>query len=309
MSTSDLQLSVGVKTDPVEYRFSFEWLFRLISEEGVHHAQLGTFTELYLLPDSYFADLRQMAEGYGVSITSVFSAHRELGGFMRFDHPAWEGVARRAWERLIEVGALLGVESVGSSAGAVMRDRPGDKQAGIQRYLARMKELMHIAYDQGLKAITIEPMSCLAEPPTLPEEICAMAEALRDYHRQHPGATVPVGYCVDVTHGYADREERVVWDNVQLFEAALPYLNHVHLKNTDAIFNATFGFSDAERGRGIVDVARFRDLLVERAGVLPVRHVIGYLEIGGPKTGRDYSDWKLEMALRESLRHLVSVFR
>jgi ribulose-phosphate 3-epimerase len=228
---------------------------------------------------------------------------------MRFNHAAWEQVTLRCYERLIQVGALLGAESVGSSAGAVMRDRPSDKEAGIQRYLARMKGLMHIAHDHGLKAMTIEPMSCLAEPPTLPEEIRSMAESLLDYHRQHPGSTVPVGYCVDVTHGYADRAEQVVWDSQALFEAALPYLDHVHLKNTDRIFHSTFGFAPDERARGIIDVPHFRDLLVEHAGVLPVRHVIGYLEITGPKTGRDYSDWKLERALRESLRYLVSVFR
>ena len=45
------------------------------------------------------------------------------------------------------------------------------------------------------------------------------------------------------------------------------------------------------------------------AEVIPVREIVGYLEIGGPKTGRDYSDWKLEGALRESLRYLSEVFR
>ena len=308
MSTPGLQLTLGVKTDPVEYRFSYEWLFRLLAEEGVRHVQLGTFTELYLLPDDFFVDLRRLAESTGLCITSVFSAHRELGGFMRFDHPAWEQAARRSYQRLIEVGALLGAESVGSSAGAVMRDRPSDKDAGIRRYLAHIKELMHVAHEYGLKALTIEPMSCVFEPPTLPDEIRSMADELLSYHRRHPASTVPVGYCVDVSHGYANRDERVVWDNMQLFEAALPYLDHVHLKNTDSIFNSTFGFAPEERERGIVDIPRVRDLLLQRADDLPVRQVIGYFEIAGPKTGRDYSDWKLEIALRESLRYLRAVF-
>ena len=113
---------------------------------------------------------------------------------------------------------------------------------------------------------------------------------------------------MDVSHGYADRDGQVVWDNMQLFEATLPYLDHVHLKNTDSIFNATFGFSEAERARGIVDIGRVREVLLANAAVIPVREVVGYLEIGGPKTGRDYSDWKLEGALRESLRYLAGVF-
>ena len=308
MSTPDLQLSVGIKTDPIETRYSYEWLFSLLSEEGIRHVQIGTFFELYHLPDEFFIDLRRLAESYGLSLTSVFSAHRELGGFFRFDHPAWEGVARRAWERLIEVGALLGAESVGSSAGAVMRDQPGTKDAGIRRYLGHMKELMHVAHEHGLKALTIEPMSCQAEPPTLPEEVRSMAEDLLAYHRQHPDSTTGVGYCVDVSHGYADRDGQVVWDNMQLFEATLPYLDHIHLKNTDTIFNSTFGFSEAERARGIIDVRRVREVIMAHAEVIPVRKIVGYLEIGGPKTGRDYSDWKLEGALRESLRYLSGVF-
>ena len=38
-----LVLHLGVKTDPVEYRYSYEWLFRLMAEEGVHHANLVPF--------------------------------------------------------------------------------------------------------------------------------------------------------------------------------------------------------------------------------------------------------------------------
>lgn len=303
-----LELHVGVKTDPIEYRFSYEWLFRLMAEEGVEHAQLGSFTEMYFLSDDFFRDLRALAERFGIHISSIFSAHRELGGFFRFEHPAWEKAARRNYERMIEIGVLLGAQSVGASPGSVMRDHMATKEAGIRRYMEHMKELMHFAHDRGLPYLTIEPMSCLAEPPTLPDEIRAFAEELLAYHSDHPDNTAAVGYCVDIAHGYADRAGNVVCDNVQLFEATLPYLNHVHLKNTDALFNSTFGFTADERARGIVQVEHFRDLLIERAAVLPIQTVVGYLEIGGPKTGRDYSDWKLEDMLRHSLRHLRLAF-
>lgn len=303
-----LELHVGVKTDPIEYRFSYEWLFRLMAEEGVEHAQLGSFTEMFVLPDDFFLDLRALAERFGVRISSVFTSHRELGGFFRFEHPGWEKAARRNYERMIEIGVLLGAQSVGGNPGSVMRDHMASKDAGIRRYMDHMKELMHFAHACGLPYLTIEPMSCLAEPPTLPDEIRAFAAELLAYHRQHPDSTAAVGYCVDIAHGYADRAGNVVWDNMQLFEATLPYLNHVHLKNTDALFNSTFGFTEDERARGIVQVEYFRDLLTARAADLPVRTVVGYLEISGPKTGRDYSDWKLEDMLRASLRHLKVAF-
>src|SRR5262245_50240577 len=121
-----VQLRLGVKSDPIEYRYSHPWLFRLLAEEGVELVQLGTFFEIYQLPDEYFHDLKRQADSHGVRIDSLFTAHRELGGFFR-DEPGYEKVARRNFERLIEVGAILGARSVGSNPGAVMRDRMPQK--------------------------------------------------------------------------------------------------------------------------------------------------------------------------------------
>lgn len=302
-----LELAVGVKADPVEHRYSYAWLFELMRSHGVFELQLGTFFELYSLPDDYFVSLREQAAGFGVRIGSVFTSHRELGGFFRGE-PGWESVARRNWVRLIEVGGLLGACSVGSSPGSVLRDQPETKDRGLSCYLLHMKELMSYGKECGLERLTIEPMSCLAEPPTLPEEIRAVAEELLGYHETH-AETVPVGYCCDVAHGYADAEGRVRHGNMELLEACLPYLAELHLKNTDARFEETFGFGESERGVGIVDVAAVRDLLEANAERVPLNRIVGYLEIGGPKTGRDYSDGLLEGALSESLEYLVRVFR
>jgi ribulose-phosphate 3-epimerase len=264
---------------------------------------------MFLFPDEFFVDLRQLAEKYEVSISSVFTTHRELGGFFRPEHPAWAEATRRNFKRLIEIGLLVGARSVGGNPGAVMRDQMEYKEEGIRRYLEHMKEMMSYAHAKGMSTLTIEPMSCLAEPPTLPAEIRTMAEELLAFYREQPDRTASVGYCVDVSHGYADREGNVQWDNMQLVEAALPYLDHVHLKNTDDIFNATFGFRPEERARGIVQIDEFRDFLLARAADIPVKEIIGYLEINGPKTGRDYSDYQLEGMLRESLRYLRDTFR
>lgn len=305
----NLTLRIGLKTDPIEYRFSYEWLFRLLAEEDVHYIQLGSFFELYHLPDEYFLDLRRLAEDYEVRIASLFTTHRELGGIMRDDHPAWETVARRNFERFIQVGALLGAQHVGSNVGAVLRDRMGFKQRGMQRHLRHMVELLGYAHQQGVPCLTHEPMSCLAEPPTLPDEIREMAEELVAHHNAHPDQTASFGYCVDVAHGYADQERRVQWDNYQLLEATLPYLREIHLKNTDRHFEAVFGFSPAEREKGIIQVEAVRDYLLCNAGMIPAKELIGYLELGGPKLGRDYSDSKLETELRVSLRYLRETFQ
>jgi len=306
---SDLQLSVGVKSDPVEYRFSYEWLFRLMAEEDVHYVQLGSFFELYHLPDEYFVDLRQLADEYEVRITSLFTSHRELGGMLRDEHPAWDWVARRNLKRLVEVGALLGAQCVGSNMGAIVRDRMGFKEEGIRRRVHYMKELMDYAHEQGVPCLTLEPMSCLAEPPTLPGEIRDVAEELLAHHRQHPDRTASFGYCVDVAHGYVNGDFKLAWDNHQLLEATLPYLRELHLKNTDHHFEAVFGFSPAEREKGIIQIEAIRDYLVQNVDVIPVKELIGYLELGGPKRGRDYSDSKLEGDLRVSLRYLRETFQ
>jgi len=304
---ADLILQLGVKTDPTEYRFSYPWLFRLLADQGVRYVQLGTFFEIYQLPDEYFHRLRREAENQGVCIHSIFTTHRELGGFFN-DEPGWEAVARRNFERLIEVGALLGAQSVGSNPGAVYRDRMDTKRQGIQRYLRHLKELTQFAHERGVPWLTIEPMSCLAEPPTVPQEIRQMADELADWQRAHPDSAAQVGYCTDIAHGYADEQGTICHDHLELLEATLPHLYELHLKNTDERYCSTFGFSEADRQRGIVEIEPVREMLRARAASLPVREVVGYLEIGGPKLGRDYSDHALAQQLRDSLAYLKQVW-
>lgn len=302
-----LALQLGVKTDPAQYRFSYQWLFRLLAEERVEHVQLGTFFEVYQLPDAYFHDLRRQAQDLGVKISSIFTAHRELGGFL-VGEPGWEQVARQNYQRLIDVGSLLGARSVGSNPGAVYRDRMGTKTAGVERYVRHMKELMGYAHDRGVEWLAIEPMSCLAEPPTLPEELGHMAEELAAYHRQHVDGTAQVGFCTDIAHAYLDRDLNVRYDHLELLQVALPHLVEVHLKNTDPQYCSTFGFSPAEREAGIIQIEPVRRMLLSHADVIPVDHLVGYLEIGGPKLGRDHSDRELADLLRASLRYLKEVW-
>lgn len=304
---ADLTLQLGVKTDPTQYRFSYPWLFRLLAEEEIRYVQLGTFFEIYRLPDEYFLRLRREAEDLGVRIHSIFTAHRELGGFL-VDEPGWEAVARRSFERLIEVGSLVGARSVGSNPGAVYRDRMGTKRRGVECYVQHMKELMEFAQQQGVPWLVIEPMSCLAEPPTLPDEIRDLAEELTAWHNQHPDTTARVGYCTDVAHAYADGDLTLRHDHLETLEATLPHLYEVHLKNTDAEYSSTFGFSAEQREAGIIEIEPIRKMLLARAETIPVDQVVGYLEIGGPKLGRDYSDKELAEELRASLDYLKKVW-
>jgi len=301
-----MNINIGIKSDPVEYRYSYEWLFEILNRCEVQYMQLGSFFELYFLPDDYFHELRDIAGKYNIKIKSCFTTHRELGGFFT-GNIHFEKAARRNYERYIEVTSILGADFVGSNPGVVYRDRIHLKNEGIECYLKHMKELMHYAFYKGLKGLTIEPMSCAAEPPALPEETSYILGALDEYHRKNSD-TVPAYICGDISHGYADKDKKIIHDNYQLFESQLPYMCEFHFKNTDNIFNSTFGFSKDENARGIVKLDRVRDIIDGNEDKLPLDELTGYLEIGGPKLGRDYSDCKLEEQIVSSFAAISETF-
>jgi ribulose-phosphate 3-epimerase len=298
---------LGIKTDPIQTRYTYSWLFDILSDENINNIQLGSFFELYHLEDAYFIELRELADRKNLRFKSVFTAHRELGGFF-YDNSYMERVARINYEKLIHVASLLGADYCGSNPGAVYRDQMESKEKGMNRYLRHLKELMHLASEKKLKGLTIEPMSSLAEPPSTPEEIFHMMEELNSYHEKNRDKTVPVYLCGDISHGLVDVDYQVIYSNTEIFRSGIPYLAEFHFKNTDSIFQSTFGFSEEEKKRGIINLEEICNLLEQNRDILPVQDLVGYLEINGPKVVRDYSDALLEKAIRESLQALKSVF-
>lgn len=300
-------INIGLKTDPVNTRFSFDWLFDLLQEEGIKYIQLGSFFELYTLDEDYFYRLKEEAGTRGIRIKSLFTSFRELGGFFYGDSHM-ERAARNSYEKLINVASILGADYCGSNPGAVYRDKMHLKKEGTGRYLGHMKELMSLAHEKQLKALTIETMSCLAEPPTLPNEMDTMIGSLSGYHIKNINNTVPVYLCGDISHGYANSEKEVIYSNEFLFEYAIKYMAEFHFKNTDALYHNTFGFSADEQRNGIIELSGIKAIICKNKSVFPVDDVIGYLEINGPKVGRDYTDKCLSEYLRISLRALRDVF-
>ena len=69
-----MKIEIGVKSDPIQYRYTYEWLFDLMREQKVRYLQLGSFFELYMLDDSFFKDLRNLAEKKDIEIRSCFTA-------------------------------------------------------------------------------------------------------------------------------------------------------------------------------------------------------------------------------------------
>lgn len=299
-SESRYTVELGIKSDPILYRYSWEWLFGLMRERNVPFLQLGSFFELYSLDDSWFRDLRRMAEEYDVRISSCFTAHRELGGLLSSD-PRMRTAGMRNYRRFIEIAAILGADYCGSNPGSIPRDRLEEKPDAIRRYQDAMCELSRYARRRGLRALTAEPMSSLAEPPTTIAEVLSMGEFFSRFHREEEKETVPVYFCGDVSHGYADADRKVIESNLELFVAQIPYMCEFHYKNTDGAFNSTFGFSPEERERGIVDPEVVISLLLQGRSRWPVETMVGYLELPGPKLGRDYTDHLLGDELHHSI--------
>ncbi|MGA2477308.1 MAG: TIM barrel protein [Spirochaetia bacterium] len=302
-----MKVHVGVKSDPIESRYSYEWLFDLMRGLGLSRIQMGTTYNTFHAEDEYFRRLRKSAEKRQVRISSIFSARRELVGFGSGD-PLLEKASFQGWKRLIEVGALLGADTVGSNGFFLLRDRPELRQTGVDTFLKNIKLLLPLARKAGLKALTVEPMSSIYEYPSTPGELGTLFDALAPFLAEHPKTTVPLLLCSDISHGVADAERKVVYDNWSLFEQQIPWMWEFHFKNTDAAFDATFGFAPADRARGIVDLPRLKALIDGNAARFPVKEITGYLEINGPKTGRDYHDGRLEGALVQSLEALKAVF-
>lgn len=301
-----MKLSLGVKTDPVEHRYSYEWLFDLMAENGAKYLQLGSFFEMYELEPEWFHRLKEKAEQRGVRIKSMFTSYRELGGFM-YNDPSYERVAVLNSNKMLAIAGILGVDFAGTNMGAVFYDRKDYKPTGYAKSLENFKRMSRVAKEQGLRGMTTEPMSCLAEPPTLADECVDLMRKLDANHKANPD-TVPYYFCADISHGYADVDRKLVEDNWSLFEVQIPWIAEFHFKNTDAIFNSTFGFNAEERKRGIVDLARFRKLIDANADRFPVPDVTGYLELNHVKHGRDYTDSSLHTVLTESLAALRDNF-
>jgi len=302
-----MKLHLGVKSDPIENRYSFDWLFGIMEDFKVTKLQMGSFFTTFTADEGYFTRLRGRAEARGIQIASVFTSHRELGGFASGD-ASLEATARWGWERMIRVAALVGAQSAGSNAGIPPRDQPSLREPGLACFFDNMRQLMTVARREGLRALTIEPMSSEWEFPSTPRQLSRLARELEPAHAADPDHTVPVYLCGDISHGFADENKRVVHDNWEMFEREIPRMWEFHFKNTDRIFNATFGFSEEEQAKGIVDLDRLAALIRRSADRFPTPEPIGYLELPGPKLGREYTDGLLRGQLEASLTALRQRF-
>jgi L-ribulose-5-phosphate 3-epimerase UlaE len=295
-----MKYHIGIKSDPIQNRYSYDWLFCLMKSLDIKYLQLGGFLEMPLVDDGYYFDLVEKATHYGIRIKSVYATYRATAGFCSKNRYL-EEASRRIYEVYIHAGKILGADYVGANAGVVYQDHPENKKIGIQCYLSNMQNLMHLAKENGIKALTVEVMSSYSEPPSTPEEIDCFMEHFRHYHKEHETDTVPVYLLGDVSHGYVNINKTIIHSNYEIFEYAIPYMCEFHFKNTDSIYNKTLGFSEEEQQIGIVNLEKIREIIYRNSEKWPVQEIVGYLELPGPKFGRDYTDFLLEKQIIESV--------
>ena len=135
-----MKVHIGIKSDPIQNRYSYEWLFGLMRSLDINYLQLGGFLEMPLIDDGFYRDLRKQAEHYNIKIKSLYATYRVTAGFSS-QNRYFEEAARKIYEVYIHAGNILGVDYVGANAGVAYRDHPEYKQNGIKCYFSNMKKL------------------------------------------------------------------------------------------------------------------------------------------------------------------------
>ena len=286
---SGITLELGVRIDPTEDLYSYEWILQLMQEEEIRCAQLASFFGLYQLTDASVLELKARAEHFGVSFTSISAVHRELCGLFR-PEKEYQRIATGIFERLVDIGALLEANSVGINVPMVPRhgDTRQEQQDGFRVRLGRLKDLVHRAQERGIDTLTVEHT-------TLDQRIAEELDA-DGTCTQIEAATIR--YSFDTRSMATDR----------MLTHVVPQLHELHLRNTDLNLLGTFGFSERDRTVGIVDIPKLRQLLVSQPGGPHQRWITGYAEVAGPKPGGSHLDKTIQRANRESLRYLRETF-
>ena len=153
-------------------------------------------------------------------------------------------------------------------------------------------------------------MSSLYELPSTPEEVREhRARSWATWHAAHAATTVPLQLCGDISHGVADADGTGRARQLEPLRDADPVDAGVSLQEHGRHLQLDVRLRPGGAGsRASSTLHRLKGLIDANAGRFPCGEVTGYLEIGGPKLGREYSDRHLERMLVESLQALKAVF-
>ncbi|MGI6374654.1 MAG: sugar phosphate isomerase/epimerase family protein [Anaerolineae bacterium] len=232
---------------------------RLVREEmGLRSVQLVADLLNPFWPDDVLdREVERVLEAtqrYDVTIHSLMtSTYTRVNHLM---HPHAEH--RRAWvdwfRRFIDLGARLGVESVGSHFGILSMADLADEARRRQRVdeaVRSWQALTRHAADAGLRYLFYETMS-------IPREMGhTVSEARELWTRVNEDVAVPFALCLDVGHApHPDERDPYLWLRELGGISRL-----VHLQQTEAGHSRHWPFTPEYNARGIIEPQRvFADL-------------------------------------------------
>jgi len=257
---------------------------------------------------AYHSEVAEHAEKVGIGIPTMLTFYRDNNS-VTHSNPEIRDHAYTVMRSMAVEAGCLGCKVVGASFGTILVEDMGAARrdecirAGLE-YWQRWLELLH---SEGVEWATIETMSTLREPPATIGYARELIGRLADYHQRYPSTTCRPGFCYDLGHGAAE-PERDTDDDTRFsawFEALSTEIVHIHLKNTDPQFLATWPFTDEYRECGIIELGEVVRAIRDN---LRAEKIYVMVEVPG-KRGRLIGEQESIKANRLSLENMKRAMR
>jgi sugar phosphate isomerase/epimerase len=307
---------IGVNLNFTKFVYSHKRALEVARDDiGAHYVEMVPDTDYgpaFFLdaPErfrDYHLEVGQHAKDLGVGIPTLLTFYRDNNSISHSD-PEIRKHAYTVMRSMAVQGGCLGCKVVGASFGSVLAEDMDEKfdecvNAGIEYWKQWLVEL----YDEGVECATLETMSTLREPPATIKYAAELIEPLMQYHADHSSTTARPAYCYDVGHAAADEEIESEDDKdlAAWFKAFPKDIVHLHIKNTDSQFLATWPFTDEYRDSGIIDLHKLARSVRDD---LDVKELYVMVEMPG-KRGRLIGEKETLDANRKSLENLKLAFR
>lgn len=256
---------------------------------------------------AYHMDVGRHAKDIGVGIPTLLTFYRDNNSISH-SNPEVRKYAYAVMQSMAVQAGCLGCKVAGASFGTVLTEDMDDKfdecvNAGLEYW----KQWLEFLYEEGVGCATMETMSTLREPPATISYAADLIGPLAKYHEKHPSTTARPAYCYDLGHAAADEETDSEDDKdmAAWFESFPRDIVHIHVKNTDSCFQATWPFTEDYRDEGIIDLHKLARCIRDH---LDSRELYVMVEMPG-KRGRLIGEKQAIEANRKSLENLKNAFR
>ncbi len=255
----------------------------------------------------HYLEVGRYAKELGIGIPTLLTFYRDNNSILHSD-PVIREHAFTVMRAMAVQAGCLGCKVAGGSFGTVLAEDMEERfdecvAAGLEYW----KLWLDVLYEEGVGTATIETMSTLREPPATISFAKKLMDSLGRYHADNAATTARPAFCYDLGHGVADEECDVPADRdfVEWFKAFPRDIIHLHVKNTDSKFMATWPFTADYAEQGIIDLHRLARAVRNH---LDGRDLFIMVEMPG-KRGRLIGERDAIEANRQSFTNLKQAFR